>query len=383
MTHWLAIEDGIVETRAAYCNAERVLAFWYGPGHDMIMPIQPGDLYRGQIKKIDRRLDAAFVDIGLARDGYFPLKGQTVSQGSLHNFRIKRLAEKEKGAIVTLVPEGQSGPVGRLSPDMTAIGTVFNKFRINDLEKVIINTSAGRTYLRQMDSSFPIEIRQTYNLFSSLGLAETLEQTLLRVISLENGAKITFDEAEAVTAIDIDLAGASGQSREGALMTLCRNIIPILMQQIIRRQISGQIVIDFPALSIRERKSIEKLLKEAIIPICGRYENIGRGGLFAFSLPKTGPSLLHQLTQLDKTSPIAGRRFTPHFMAARLIRRAGTMLADNRTGKFLATAAPDVIELIEKNQNWVHYLNNEFGPRIEFRAIPEFESNNIDVQDAG
>ncbi|WP_420403717.1 ribonuclease E/G [Nisaea sp.] len=74
-----------------------------------------------------------------------------------------------------------------------------------------------------------------------------IERALARRLQLSSGAALTFDETEALVAIDIDLAGA-GRAPDGWAQ-LFEEMAPAIAAEIRLRRLSGLILIDFPRLS--------------------------------------------------------------------------------------------------------------------------------------
>jgi Ribonuclease G/E len=85
------------ETRAAWLEDGRLA--------DLVVrradrPSHLGDLYHGRVAKVDKALDAAFVELGLARPGLLPLSeapGRRLSEGDAVIVRVLREAAGGKG----------------------------------------------------------------------------------------------------------------------------------------------------------------------------------------------------------------------------------------------------------------------------------------------
>ncbi len=67
---------------------------------------RPGDIYLGRVTGVDRGLDAAFVDIGLARPGFLPLgeSGERPTDGAAVVVQVTRGAQGDKGARLRARP---------------------------------------------------------------------------------------------------------------------------------------------------------------------------------------------------------------------------------------------------------------------------------------
>ena len=67
---------------------------------------RPGDIYLGRVTGVDKGLDAAFVDIGLARPGFLPLgeSGERPTDGAAVVVQVTRGAQGDKGARLSARP---------------------------------------------------------------------------------------------------------------------------------------------------------------------------------------------------------------------------------------------------------------------------------------
>lgn len=93
------------------------------------------------------------------------------------------------------------------------------------------------------------------SLFEAHGIADDVDGVCDRVLSLRGGARLTFDYAEALTAIDVD-SGAGGKlpSDKAALKTNLA-VLPEVVRQIRLRNISGLVLVDFISLKGRVAKA--------------------------------------------------------------------------------------------------------------------------------
>ena len=113
-----------------------------------------------------------------------------------------------------------------------------------------------------------------------------------RKVLLGDGAQLVFDEAEALTAIDIDV-GSSRTPRSG-LDSLVTHLAKEIIWQIRLRDIAGLIFVDFPRF--RDSNIKENFLK--VLQTCAQYEGLSliihgwtRTGLLEITRPRSGSSL--------------------------------------------------------------------------------------------
>ena len=94
-------------------------------------------------------------------------------------------------------------------------------------------------------------------LFDQYDLEFEISRALDRKVLLDDGAQLVFDEAEALTAIDIDV-GSSRTPRSG-LDSLVAHLAKEIIWQIRLRDIAGLIFVDFPRF--RDSNIKENFLK--------------------------------------------------------------------------------------------------------------------------
>lgn len=361
----LLIEEGIAETRAARLEAGRMTGLWYGPGAGEAPGMQPGDLYSGRISRIEPRLGGAFADIGEGPEGFWPLRREQPVEGALHLFEIRRLAEGGKGPVLRPVAGdvAQPGPVRICeTPALAALKALGEEGAA-----VTVSTPVARQVLAR--TGITAEMMAAPDLFAATGIDEAEETALAPVLSLPDGARLIFAETDALTAIDIDLGRAGGQSRDGAVLKACLALLPVLTGQLALRQIGGQVVADFPALPRKEQATLEAAIaREAARRPGWRAEPLGKSGLQALTLPRRGPSLMAQLTRSAPAEPLPGRRFTPRHLAGRLFRALASALEADRRAFFEARCAPDVAALVDRQGDWPQKLAETYGQR--FQILP-------------
>ena len=218
-------------------------------------------------------------------------------------------------------------------------------------------------------------------LFEEMGAEEALEIALQRTVMLPAGGRLVFDEAEALTAIDVDVAATPGQSKRGAIQRACLEAVPEIIRQLRLRQIGGQAVIDFPALAVKGGGQLASLLKSEIRKIPGgRFGRIDQNGLAILILPRKGLSLLDQFTTPEGSGPVPGRRFSDRVIAARALRMAEAALAEAPSDKIGLSVAPAIKDYIESQPGWVAPLNDRYAMRLAINAITDFQRDQIDVK---
>ena len=148
-------------------------------------------------------------------------------------------------------------------------------------------------------------------LFDDEGLDDGIAALLERRVEMANGVTLLIDEVEALTAIDVDLAGGSLDGTAGEALGA------ELAWQIRVRRLAGLIVIDVPRMR-RVRDRVVAALEEAFGRETGAPVVHGwtRAGLLELTRPRLGPSL-RELYCADQ----AGVRLRSETVACDVLRR--------------------------------------------------------------
>ncbi len=289
-------------------------------------PGAEGDLCLGRVSGLDRRLGAAFVDIGLARPGFLPLAGlePAPGEGAALAVRVQRPATADKGVKLALA-EGVPVPSGARPPALLdrrdALAGILMAGTAPP-EAVLVDDAATLSALREAlaarpevaDRLRPVQGAEAAAL--ERALAELREALLSSRVALPEGGTLWIEPTRALVAVDVDRGGA-GQAEalnEAAARTLAR--------QIRLRGLSGVIAVDFldpggPEPRARLRGVMEAALAaEAPEVELGR---LGGDGLALLTGRRRRPAL-HELLSLPADE--GGWRRDPVALAYELLRRA-------------------------------------------------------------
>jgi ribonuclease G len=135
-------------------------------------------------------------------------------------------------------------------------------------------------------------------LFLEYDIESTIAQATQRRVTLDSGAALVFDEGEALTAIDVDVARS--QNATGNPITLAHESAQAIARQIRLRRLAGLILIDFPRTKITVAR--DKLREELKQAFAGDAEPLTihgwtRAGLLEITRPRRGPSLRETLLE--------------------------------------------------------------------------------------
>ncbi len=221
---------------------------------------------------------------------------------------------------------------------------------------------------------------QVTGIFEDCGAEEALEIALSREVVLRGGGRIVIDEAEALTAIDVDVSATQGQSYKGSIVKAALAAIPVIFQQLKMRRIGGQVVIDFPPIAVKGGGQVLSVLKTEAKKVPGaRLGKLSDGGLFHLTMPRTNRSLLERMTTQAGEGPVPGRVFAPSVIAAKAVRKLEKELVDAPTSSLILTTAVDIAAWLQTHKAWSAPLAERFGPRFKVVSDETFSREKIDV----
>lgn len=133
-------------------------------------------------------------------------------------------------------------------------------------------------------------------LFAARGIEDAIADALERRVELPGGAALAFDEAEALVAIDVDLARADRAAARPVRLAAAASAE--IAWQIRLRRLAGPILVDFP----RTRSAAARAaLADGIAagfrrgePARPAVHGWTRGGLLELTRPRLGPSLAEE-----------------------------------------------------------------------------------------
>lgn len=163
--------------------------------------------------------------------------------------------------------------------------------------------------------------------FEALGVEDDLSRALAREIPIAGG-RLVVDEAEALTAIDVN----GGGDRLALCLAAAREVAWLLRL----RDIGGLVAIDLPFVDQRDfRARVDDALRQAISADRRPVECLGwtRGGLYELTRTRGGASLTAQM--LEPYRPM----LSVESAALAALRR----VADAEGGRLRLTAAPEVV----------------------------------------
>lgn len=197
---------------------------------------------------------------------------------------------------------------------------------LKKLEKAeIIIDDANLKAILQKDPHFPIHLYTgKENIFSAYHIELEIEKALKKIVWLENGAYLIFDETEALTIIDVNTGKYSGKNNlRETVMKTNEWAAEEVARQIRLRDIGGMILIDF--IDMKEEKDRQHIiikLKAELMKDERRANVIGFTplGILQLTRKKTKPAISEALTMKCSSCEGTGKVLSPETMAFRLER---------------------------------------------------------------
>jgi ribonuclease G len=143
--------------------------------------------------------------------------------------------------------------------------------------------------------------------FETFGLEDKIAEALCKVVKLKCGGRVIIEETKALTAIDVDSGEGTAQ---GGFGRLNQEAAEEIAHQIILRNLSGKIMIDFAGMSeFRFLKPVMDILEKALAKDVARAKVLGlsRAGNVEVVRMRRRPSLSDVLTEECATCAGTGR----------------------------------------------------------------------------
>lgn len=191
-------------------------------------------------------------------------------------------------------------------------------------------------------------------LFDVHGVEQALEQALLREFHLKSGVSIVIDEAEALTAIDVNTGRFVGSNDlEATILETNLLAAQAIAAQIRLRNLGGIIIIDFIDMQAPEsRQQVHDAFVDALSHDRAKTHALSMSGLGLLEMtrkrvsPSLGRSLTEPCAYCDGRGRIRSRR-TICLEILREVKRKATIYP---SGDLLISAMPQVVAMLTDQQ---------------------------------
>ncbi len=385
----LIIECGAAETRAALLQEDEVWKFWFGSARGDEATdgfARAGRRFAGRVKAVDKGLAAAFIDLGDGADAFLPLKKsneQYCIDGAMIEVEVKAPPRQNKGAslrfIGALQPEAKPGRLPPFAdPVVEAVQTIGS-----EADEVLVDDGLARRALEEAGLDKVIHESHPVALFEKYGADAALDAAFDRTAPLQKGGRLIIDEAQALTAIDVDTGGLNASSPARLREKIALAAADEAMRQISLRNIGGHIVIDFPDIPGEAgRKRFQAHLKTAMAGLPGAgAASFSRSGLYSFTAPHRALSLLDRYTEQKNGEPLPGRRFTTEALTKFALARLERRLHAAPSARLRLALAHDINAYLTARPHWKSRLTERYGARFEIVEDDESTGSGFDLSE--
>ncbi|WP_338330895.1 ribonuclease E/G [Commensalibacter sp. Nvir] len=264
---------------------------WYPGSPDLL-----GNLYNGRVLKKLTAIGGSFIDIHHDLAGFLPdnAGGKLLQEGDYARVKVTRSAQAGKG--VRLIHQNVDG----YNEYETQKTVCLLKKGISPFEEIANRYAHASIYLKELSL---LKIIPSYlhsriclkNISSIDPILEQIETLSSNIIHLPLGMKASIINTPALVAIDIDSADQSKEKENKATAQVRNNrtILPVLLRQLILRNISGAILIDLAGIPSKKRKLLQndfiELLK--LDPLRPKFAGFSHLGFAEITRPRLRPSL--------------------------------------------------------------------------------------------
>ena len=259
------------------------------------------------------------------------------------------------------------------------ISRSLRDFLRDDITEVLVDTDEAfekaYDFTSKLIPDFEDKIKkydEAIPLFTRYQIESQIETAYQREVSLPSGGSIVIDQTEALVAIDINSAKATGGSdiEETALNTNLESAIEI-GKQLRLRDIGGLVVIDFiDMLSLKNKRAVEDKLWSALSIDRAKVQvgRISRFGLMEMSRQRLRPSLQERWTQ-DVAS-----------LSTAVLRLIEEEASKKKSGEVRAVVSSDMSTfLLNERRARVNEIEERSGVRVIVVSDPTRSDNRFEV----
>lgn len=292
---------------------------------------------------------------------------KTVLQEELEGLRSKYLVLKEQAA--------KEKKPSLLFEKNLFLEQIYEEVLRLSSGEVIVDDSALKSELERFCQNQSLDVTVLFHqgkegIFSAYRVEPEIDRALKRIVWLDNGAYLIFDEAEALTVIDVNTGKFSGKEQLSQTV-LATNLLAAeeIVRQIRLRELAGMILIDFIDMkSEDDRMKVLAKVETALKKDERRTKVIGFTplGILQMTRKKTKVSLSEAMTARCKVCNGTGKVLSSETVAFKLERE----LWENRSTvdeAVLVSASEDVI-FVFSGEGKVHLnrLEKALGFKILF-----------------
>lgn len=328
MKHRAVLERSIGETRAAVYEGRRLVELHVERDSQKPVP-QTGDVYLARIRNLEPSLNGAFVDLGGDHSGFLSFTNNQampkVTEGELLEVLVTRPPLNGKEATLRYIKNSETGKPG-------------------PLKKIDLKTRLSERFDGITFDEASVSV---------------LDEATDRQIALKGGGSVTFDQTQALLAIDVD----KGQGKTALDVALAA--AELVAKQLRLRGLGGLVVIDFPNLrQTRQRNQLFKAVERAFEgdPAIVKVAPLSRFGCAELTRSLDYPSL----------DSVLNTRFgepTTETKSLRALRQLLKEASENKGAQFTLAVSDEINNWLQSRViNWETELKERIGPRYTLRT---------------
>ena len=277
----------------------------------------------------------------------------------------------------------------RHTANMKKPGLIFQKDFFYDLLKAETATmTAGEVIVDDLALKKKLEakgeVKVTYyngkeNIFSAFRVEPEIAKALKRVIWLDNGAYLIFDETEALTIIDVNTGKFSGRTDyQDTVFKTNQLAAKEIVRQLILRDIGGIVLIDFIDMKREsDREKIRQIVESELAKDQKRTKVVGFTplGILQLTRKRTKVAISEAMQVRCPVCHGTGKILSAETVAFRLERE----LLEHRNTEYeavLVETTPEVKQaLIGSDGSYKELLEEMLHYKIYFSITPSIEHN--------
>ena len=279
---------------------------------------------------------------------------------------------------------------GLIMPDLDLVLRATRDFFNDDVKRMLIDDAHQAERVRRLlETSAPhladrVQLYEGPSLFDERGVEPALRRALTREIHLKSGAAIVVDEAEALTAIDINTASFVGsKDLEATILKTNLEAIDTIVEQIRLRNLGGIIVVDFIDM---QRPESRELVYTQFLEALGRdrsrthVQPMSGLGLVEMTRKRVRPSLGKLLTEACPYCSGRGRVRSMRTMCKEIFREVERQARHHPEADIVVTAMPEVVAMLSGEEE-MHLLAIEqrIGRPLVVEARSDYHQETFQV----
>ena len=263
----------------------------------------------------------------------------------------------------------------------------------DDIEKIVIDSREEFVRLQRFVEMFmpervgDIELYEGEEpIFDAYGIEDEIGRALSRKVPLPSGGHLIIDQAEALTAIDVNtgrFVGKGSKDLEDTILQTNLEAVEEIAYQLRFRNIGGLIIldlIDMERASNREkvRRKLEQLLsKDKAKTTLNRISDLG---LIEMTRKRTRESLAHMLCEPCPTCEGRGQVKTARSVCYDILREILREARQFNPREFRVVASAAVVEmLLDEESQHLAGLSEFIGKPISLSAEPGMSPEQYDI----